>query len=225
MTATQLPSMSAACRLAFVGHRDWRRLPQLDALRRHHRTRSVVEIDIDCDMPETMHESLDAALVQALDPPSSAIRWVERLASEPHRTRCVVVTPRLEEPLLALCVSAGAWGILPEESPAGGYVSTVANVLAGRLVFPDDVLDRIVSHGGVLSLRKSDTARAAELPRDERLMLQLLADGLTAGHVAARLGIAPQRARRCRKRLMDRLKLPNDAALIRFAIRAGIINP
>jgi two-component system NarL family response regulator len=131
----------------------------------------------------------------------------------------------VQEPLLALCIAAGAWGILPEESPAEAYVSIVADVLAGRLVFPKDVLDRIVSRGGVLSLRKSDAARAAELPGDERAMLQLLADGSTTARVAARLGIAPHRARRCRKRLMDRLQLPNHAALIRFAIRAGVIEP
>lgn len=219
------PSGVAACRLAFVGQPDWRRLPQLDALRRHHRTRSIVELDMGDEVPDLMFDGLDAALVQAIAPPACTLRWVRQLASNLHRARCIVVARRLDESFIARCVAAGAWGILSQQSSAADYASVVADVLAGRLTYPGDVLDRIVSSGGVLSLRKTESARAAQLPDAERRMLRLLADGLTTGQVAARLGIPPSRARRFRKRLMERLALANDAALVRFAIRAGMIEP
>jgi DNA-binding NarL/FixJ family response regulator len=59
----------------------------------------------------------------------------------------------------------------------------------------------------------------------EREVVQLLAEGKSNKEVADRLGISARTAEGHRGEIMRKLKLGSLAALIRYAIRNGIVQP
>jgi len=54
-------------------------------------------------------------------------------------------------------------------------------------------------------------------------VLRLIAEGASGKEIAERLGIAFRTARSHRSNLMDKLDLHDTAALVRYAIRNGLI--
>lgn len=57
----------------------------------------------------------------------------------------------------------------------------------------------------------------------EREVLQLVAEGRTSAEIASRLFISPRTAEGHRANLMKKLGLQNNADLIRFALKRGIL--
>ncbi len=62
-----------------------------------------------------------------------------------------------------------------------------------------------------------------KLTRREREVLHLVVDGLTSRAIGEALGISPRTVDVHRKHIMDKLQVPSVAALVRLAIRGGLI--
>ena len=66
-------------------------------------------------------------------------------------------------------------------------------------------------------------APAATLTPRERKILQLIAEGRTAGQIAADLGCAIDTVRAHKRNLMAKLGIHRQTALVRFAVKKGIV--
>lgn len=65
--------------------------------------------------------------------------------------------------------------------------------------------------------------RYETLTSRERVVLNLIAEGLTDAEIATRLGISFETAETHRSVLMQKLDLHTQADLVRFALRRGIV--
>ena len=63
------------------------------------------------------------------------------------------------------------------------------------------------------------------LTERERQVLVLIADGKSTKEAAARLGISYKTADSHRSRILEKLGVHETASMVRFAIRAGLIQP
>jgi two-component system response regulator NreC len=68
-----------------------------------------------------------------------------------------------------------------------------------------------------------DVASFDGLTDREREILQLIAEGQTAAQIAEALHISPHTVQSHRDNIMTKLDLHNRAALIRYAIRRGLV--
>jgi DNA-binding NarL/FixJ family response regulator len=124
-----------------------------------------------------------------------------------------------------------------QDAFAAGANGYVLKADAGRTL--KDATRAVLSHGHFISDRVRASAgvgsaddqiqigrrRSERLTSREREVLTLLASGLANKEVASALGITTKTAETHRARIMGKLDVHSVGALVRYAIRNGLINP
>jgi DNA-binding NarL/FixJ family response regulator len=133
----------------------------------------------------------------------------------------VVILSMHVSPIIARrALEAGARGVLTKASDGNEVLRAVRAVARG---------ERFLGHGLGESLLESGTAprggdRLIEtLTGTERNILQLIADGRTNAQIAAAVALSQRTVETYRQRLMRKLDLGSVAALVKYAIRNGIV--
>ena len=118
----------------------------------------------------------------------------------------------------ALC--AGARGFLLKESVGDEVVAAIRAVAAGGQYFGNGT--------PISDLYTKPQARSAAAPslndltRTERDILKLVAEGNSNAEAAQVLGLSPRTVETYRSRMMEKLRLEDLSALVKFAIRHGV---
>jgi two-component system response regulator NreC len=113
---------------------------------------------------------------------------------------------------------AGASAVLVKTQPGADLIAAVRCVLNGDLYLSPDVGGRIVPR--LLSPAKD---RSSCVTENETDLIKMIAEGKTVAQAAAVLGIDAGKASRDHSRLKRKLGLKNTAAVVRYAVRHGII--
>lgn len=141
-------------RVAFLGTPRWLNSPQLQRLRLDRR---IITVDSRQVMVPTSHESSDTtmAIVQVRANFAAALAAIESMSRPNSTLRCIAVSRSSDGRLLRGCVEAGAWGLVLEPVVTQEFLNVIHSVGSGRLAYPQDVLDRIVTHRGRMTLAPS----------------------------------------------------------------------
>ncbi len=126
-----------------------------------------------------------------------------------------------EDPNLASeAFRIGASGYLLKTSAASELSKAINEALCGR-----SYVTPLITQGMVESFirRPGDDRDAPQLTHRQREVLQLLAEGRSMKEAAKILKVTPRTVAFHKYRLMDQLNLKNNADLIQFAIREGMI--
>ena len=115
---------------------------------------------------------------------------------------------------------AGARGFLLKGSDLSELTSAIRAVAAGQRFFAPQIA-ALIRHD---QAAMPDEA-AQRLSTRERQILQLVAEGYSSPQIAQRLHIAPKTVETHRARIMQKLHLHDLPALVRYAIRHGMISP
>jgi DNA-binding NarL/FixJ family response regulator len=117
-------------------------------------------------------------------------------------------------------MEAGARGYLKKESAARDIVEAVRAVHAGRRYLGPGIAEIMAEH---MATRKPGDNPLQLLSRREREILQLVAEGHSSTEIGALLFLSPKTVDSYRSRLMAKLGLADIPALVKFAIRHGVI--
>lgn len=117
-------------------------------------------------------------------------------------------------------LEAGARGYLKKESAARDIVEAVRAVSAGRRYLGPGISEVVAEH---LASRQPGDNPLELLSRREREILQLVAEGRSSAEIGALLFLSPKTVDSYRSRLMGKLGLPDVPALVKFAIRHGVV--
>jgi DNA-binding NarL/FixJ family response regulator len=126
-----------------------------------------------------------------------------------------------EEYIIEALTSAGAAGYLLKSDAAQELVAAVAAVNSDKRYVSPSVAPILLGR-----LKAPDALRHPHdvLTRREREVLRLIGQGATSKEVAQRLGISPKTAQVHRDNLKQKLNLHTTAAMVRYAIKHGIVN-
>jgi DNA-binding NarL/FixJ family response regulator len=126
-----------------------------------------------------------------------------------------------EEYIIEALTNAGAAGYLLKSDAAQELVAAVAAVNSGKRYVSPSVAPILLGR-----LKAPDPLQHPHdvLTRREREVLRLIGQGATSKEVAQRLGISPKTAQVHRDNLKQKLNLPTTAAMVRYAIKHGIVN-
>jgi DNA-binding NarL/FixJ family response regulator len=128
------------------------------------------------------------------------------------------VSPTTEIVVLTVHESAEAL----REVTAAGARAYVAKSDAGRTLLK--AVELAAQHQGFVTPRVAELASTAPgLTARERQVLRLLAEGLHAGEVGVRLGIRPKTVEAHRSSILRKLRVRGLADLVRYAVRAGLV--
>lgn len=128
-------------------------------------------------------------------------------------------------------LAAGAKGYITKQAASEELVAAIRAVASGNVYLQPALarwlLDdyRRVNKGGISGTGQQDASADLEVLSDrERGVLELVAEGLTTPEIAKELELSPKTISRHRERIMNKLNIHSATALVRFAIRTGLID-
>ena len=139
-------------------------------------------------------------------------------------TKVVILSMHANEAYVLEALRNGASAYVLKDAGGGELLQAVRSVIAGSRYLSPPLSERAIADY-VEKAKSAPLDPVGELTTREREVLGLAAEGQSTGDIAARLGISPRTAETHRANLMRKLGLHNQTALVRFAIRQGILPP
>lgn len=139
----------------------------------------------------------------------------------PH-IRVIILSMYTNDAYVLQAFRNGAMGYVLKDSEASDLIQAVREVIAGQKYLSPPLSERALE----LYMRKVESVPDDPyemLTTREREILQLVAEGRTSAEIANLLFISPRTAEGHRANLMRKLGLQNNADLIRFALKRGIL--
>ena len=124
---------------------------------------------------------------------------------------------------LLLARGAGASGFLSNSATLEQLIEAIRALAAGRSYFPPDVSGSDLGHTPAQARRVRTGITA--LTNREREVLTLIAEGMSSRQIAVACHISVRTVHSHRRSLMTKLEVRGLSALVRIAVREGIVDP
>ena len=164
----------------------------------------------------------DVALINISMPELNGLEAAARIASAHPHTRVVMLSLHADEEYVRRALSHGASGYLVKSADAAELELAIRAASRGDVWLSPSVSRSVVR--SMLDKTAHDEPFEILTPR-QREVLQLVAEGKTSKDIADRLGLSVKTVESHRAQLMKRLGVTNLPALVRTAIRLGVVPP
>ncbi|AOR71814.1 DNA-binding response regulator [Burkholderia stabilis] len=157
----------------------------------------------------------DVLLLDLSMPAPTGIELIRLVKSHAPSLRTLVLTMHAEAQYAARAFKAGATGYLTKDSATAELVEAVGKVAAGGVY---------VSPSAAESLARTLRTPARTLPH-ERLsareldVMRRIVAGQTVTQIASELALSAKTVSTYKTRILEKMELPNEAALVRYAVR------
>jgi two-component system response regulator NreC len=169
----------------------------------------------------TMH--VDVYILDITMPNMNGIETAKELLKKAPTTKVIMLSLHDTKAMVVEALAAGARGYLTKEMATRNVVDAVTEVYAGGCYLCPKIAHFVVEAGflGKKGSRKRGTVTLA-LTRQERKVLQLIADGHSNKEIATLLDLSVNTVHVHRNNAMAKLNIHKQADLVRYAIKAGI---
>ena len=133
-------------------------------------------------------------------------------------TKPVLLTAYTEDQYVITALRAGVLGYVLKSKAVEDLVGALSEVARGNVY-----LSPGISRAVVQEMLNKNTSPADVLSARERQVLQMVAEGNTTKEVASSLGISIKTAESHRSHIIEKLDIHDTAGLVRYAIRAGLV--
>jgi DNA-binding NarL/FixJ family response regulator len=167
------------------------------------------------------HDRFSIAILGAGIPEVMRYDLLERLARATPQTQCILILGGGTWAEIERATSSRAMGVVCMETPARELWAAVESVQRGHRF-----IGRVLQQRLYASLRLGSTRAAGSidsLTRREQTILNRIGQGSSNREIAAELGLSQRTVDSHRTRLMRKLGVNKTAALVRFAVREGLI--
>lgn len=161
----------------------------------------------------------DVAIVDFAMPALDGLGVTRRLRRQCPRTRVLIFTMYDSEEYAMRLLRSGAFGFIAKGTSGNELAPAIRKVHEGGKYISQSVLERIGSHVAALA----DSGPLSQLSDRELQVLKALAEGKKAREIAEDLNLSLSTVHGYRYRLMKKLGLESNSALVRFALEKGLI--
>lgn len=154
-------------------------------------------------------------------PGLNGIEATRRIASGGGAPRVIVLSMYTDVEHVVHALRAGAAGYVRKDDADDELVAAIRTGRPERPFLSPSIDRRLVER----HLRRSEAGGYEPLTPREREVLQLVAEGKPNKQIAALLGITARTVEAHRARIMEKLDLNDPAALVRYAVRTGLVSP
>lgn len=161
----------------------------------------------------------DIAILDITMPELSGLEVVKQIISEGIKTPMLVLTSHPEEQYAIRVLRAGASGFISKESAGEELTTAIHKILSGRKYITETIAEKMASD------LSNDTKKAQHelLSNREFEVMKLIAAGKTISEIAALLFISPPTVSTYRNRILEKMNLKNNAALMHYAMTQKIV--
>ena len=162
----------------------------------------------------------DVLLMDIGMPGLNGVEAAARLARGGPRPRVIILSMHTGEEHVLRAIRAGAAGYLLKDAKPPELEAAVRAVARGEIYLSPAISRYVVDdvrRGG------AESGPLDRLTPRQREVLQLIAEGNTTKAIASRLGLSVKTVETHRAQLMERLDVHDVAALVRLAVRLGLV--
>jgi DNA-binding NarL/FixJ family response regulator len=183
------------------------------------------------DLLEVVHDGhalLDAAdrlrpdvvVTDISMPLLNGLEAIRQIRARHPEIKIVVLTMHADTQTAVSAFRAGAQGYVVKVSPEQEFTEAIEQVAQGRAYISPLVAKELID---VLLEAGNAGPERARLTVRQREVLQLIAEGKTMKELASVLKISPRTAESHKYEIMQVLGVDNTAALVQYAVRAGLV--
>ncbi|MCB0112471.1 MAG: response regulator transcription factor [Caldilineaceae bacterium] len=154
-------------------------------------------------------------------PDISGIDVIRSLRSRDDAVRIVVLSMYSRREFVMPAIEAGCDGYVPKSSTHTSLLQAIRTVLGGERYLHPTAATALI---GALKDDESETAKFAALSEREQDVLRFTAQGFTSREIGEKLIISSKTVETYRQRAMEKLHLEHRSDLIKFAVRAGLLD-
>ena len=162
----------------------------------------------------------DVAVLDCMMPLLNGVEATRQIRARVPETEVLVFTLHEDERLIEEILKAGARGYVLKSDVSGQLINAVQALAEHKPFFTSSVSETLLA--SFLTAQRDDEVRFTD---EDRTVVRLIAQGHSNREVAEFLDIARKTVDSRRTAIMRKLKLPSAAALVRYAIRVGLIEP
>lgn len=173
--------------------------------------------------PDTLEQAaalqVEAIVLDLNMPGARGVSLLEALRELRPEVPVLVLSMHNEAPIVERVLRAGAAGYVAKDSQLEVLLQAIREVAAGhRFVDPD-------IQGAGIAAALAAPGETDVLSARERQVLDLIAAGLRLGAIAERLHVSAKTVSTHKMRLMHKLRISNNADLVRHALTLGPAAP
>lgn len=159
----------------------------------------------------------DVALLDVEMPVMNGIEACGKIHTQFPDIKVIILTMRNEASIVKQSVANGARGFLFKNTSPEELQEAIEKVAEGQTYFSSEVTMLLLSQPQVNSVLASLTEREIEI-------IRLVTEGLSSTEIGEKLFISPRTVDTHRNNILQKLDLPNVAALVRFAMQHKLIS-
>ena len=163
----------------------------------------------------------DVVLLDIGMPGMNGLEVARRASEASPRTRVIILSMHAEDSYVRQAMRAGVAGYLLKGAAVSELPLALQSVMRGETYLTPRVSQTVVE--GMLSDRPGGSDPLDGLTQRQREILQLIAEGRSTKEIAGTLDVSVKTVETHRARLMERLGIRDVAGLVRFAIKAGLV--
>lgn len=161
----------------------------------------------------------DIVLLDITMPEMSGLTALEEITSRFPNVRVIMLTMHEAREYAVQALRAGAAGFIPKSAASGELAEAITTVMRGKTY----VSTQTAQLGLAATERSVPDDRLEKLTPRQREILLLIADGKSTKQIAQALEISVKTVESHRAQLTERLNIHDVAGLVRFAIKAGLV--
>lgn len=165
----------------------------------------------------------DVVIMDIWMPRLGGIDATRRIGKKGSSSKILVLSMHESRTYVEEVLRAGASGYVVKNSAPADLIQAIDAVCAGASYLSPAITQQVVD----AIARPGDTSPTGVsiLTDREREVLQLIAEGLSSKEIAVTLGVSLKTVDSHRSNLMEKLDIHKVSGLVRFAIRAGLVEP
>jgi len=162
----------------------------------------------------------DVVLLDITMPNKSGLDVLKELHAESPRLPVLVLSMHPEDQYAVRVLRAGAAGYVTKESAPAKLVQAIRKVVRGGKYVSPSLAEKLVYDLG------ADTDKPAHeiLSDREYQVLCMIASGKTVTQIAEELALSVKTISTYRVRILEKLKMNNNAEITRYAIKEGLVD-
>jgi two-component system response regulator NreC len=169
----------------------------------------------------TLEQNPDIVIMDLGLPDMNGLEAIRQIRCQNQSSGIIVLSMYSRKEFVRQAIEAGANGYVPKSSAHTSLLRAIRVVQSGERYLHPKAATALVES---ITSKESEAELYTNLSDREQEVLKLTALGFTSREIGEKLVISPKTAESYRQRAMEKLNLYHRSDLIRFALRAGILD-